>query len=512
MARLIPSKFEIHRESTKNLKWANYANENILLATHPYSRKAVDLTDKIMQYTAAAMPSLSNASPTFWDSLFREGRVRTIDADEVEWSLRGDGKIETLAKENLHPGVLHPGHNFTEFQIKLDDERFVPGEIIAPKISKGTPVIVKYLPVKDGVDFIYTVNLDTSDREAYFEPELLNPGLAWCKLGFAGSEASRQYGGTSFTSNMSYIRFKTHLSDWGKAVEVTNKAHQLNLKAVAVDDRGKPMEGYPDQIISWLEANMMAEGKAEKNAMIWYGRSLGKNIIDDSSGYHRRLGPGVEEFMEDANLLTYRTGSFDVDIIRDWLQEIGWDKISPQNSNIRIKTGRMGMTQAHDSIREKYTKLNVQVPWEKFITSGPSYPGSNSPGYKLTEPSFLSIDLFPYGSITFEHLPLLDNREFNGDLVHPNTGLPLSSYYYYIMDYGLGEAGNVELLKQKDSEVYAYTCGTWSPAGPINGRSNRAGFTSSHPGRYYTLQMADSFGVRIKDVNLCALIMPDIVY
>ena len=83
---------------------------------------------------------------------------------------------------------------------------------------------------------------------------------------------------------------------------------------------------------------------------------------------------------------------------------------------------------------------------------------------------------------------MLDNRELNGSIVHPETGLPLTSYYYFIMDYGLGEgSGNLELIKQRDSEVYTYVCGTWSPAGPINGRTNRAGFTASHSGRYYEL-------------------------
>lgn len=504
-----PSKFEIYRESTKGLNWANYANENILLATHPYSRKAQDLTDKIMQYTAAATPSLSNSSPTFWDSLFSNGRVRTVDTDEVEWSLRGDGVVHIRSLENVMPGVKYPGHNRTYVDLKLDTEEFVPGDIIAPRISKGTPLIVQFLPVKDGIGWTYKCVVDGAYDE-YFDPDLLSEDLAWCKIGSTYGEASRGYGSTRFTGNMSYIRFKTHLSDWGKTAEVTNKAHNLNLKAIAVDDRGKPMD-YPAQIISWIEANAMAEAKAEKNMMIWYGRSLGKDVKDESSGYHRRMGPGVEEFMEDATLFTYTLGQFDVDMVVDWLQEIQWDRIAPGNSNIRIKTGRAGMTAAHRSIRNKFEKLNVQIPWEKYVKTGPTYPGSSLSGYKLTEPSFLSIELYPYGSITFEHLPLLDNREMNGDLVDPSNNLPLSSSYYYIMDYGLGEAGNVELLKLKDSEVYTYTCGTWSPAGPINGRTNRAGFVATHPGRFYNLYMADSFGVRFKDIQLCAMILPDVV-
>ena len=70
----------------------------------------------------------------------------------------------------------------------------------------------------------------------------------------------------------------------------------------------------------------------------------------------------------------------------------------------------------------------------------------------------------------------------------------------------------VELLKQADSEVYTYICGTWSPAGPINGRTNRAGFVATHPGRSYELKAADTFGVRIKDVNMCAMMLPAVQY
>lgn len=511
MARLIPSKFEIYRESTKNLNWANYADENVLLATHPYSRKAVDLTDKIMQYAATNMPSLSNASPTFWDSLYGTGRMREVDSDEVEWSLRANGTSEHLIVENVMPGVKYPGFQFQEFDIKLDTERFVVGDTIAPELDKSLECRVEYLPVKDGSkQFIYKLRLVTDDENLFIDPAYFEQGTKWCKISAKYGEASSGYGSTYFEANMSYIRFKTYLTDWGKSVEVTNKAHQLNLKAVAIDQTGNPMKDYPTQIVSTIEANALAEAKAEKNMTIWYGRAASKNLVDQTSGKHVRSGAGVEQFMEDSNLLTYRTGQFEVDIIRDWLQEIGWDKISPENSDIQILTGRMGMTQAHDSIREKWKSLAIHIPWEKFVSSGPSYPGSQSAGYTLEEPAFLSIKLFPYGKITFKHLPLLDNREFNGALVHPDTGLPLSSYYYYIMDYGLGSAGNVELLRRKDSEIYTYICGTWSPVGPINSKTGRSGFVATHKGRYFEMAMADTFGVRIKDVNLTALILPDI--
>lgn len=218
------------------------------------------------------------------------------------------------------------------------------------------------------------------------------------------------------------------------------------------------------------------------------------------------------EFMEDANIMTYPIGNFSTDAIRDFMQEVGWDTISPENANIIVKTGRMGMMQAHDSIRELYQMLNVQIPWDKFVKQGAPYPGSNSPGYKIMAPSFLSVDLQPFGSLTFEHLPLLDNRELNGGIVHPDTKLPLTSYMYFIMDYGLGSQGNIELLRRKDAQAFTYICGIWSPIGPINGATGRGGYTASHTRRSYSLHATDSFGVRMKDVNLSLLVIPSVDY
>lgn len=513
MARLIPTKFEVYRDQTKNMRWANYANENILLHTHQkHGKKITDLTDLVIKTASQYAPSLSGKSTSLWDGLIKKGSVRTVESDEVEWSLRGSGRVEILALENVMPGVKFPGHNNTEFQIKLETSEFVEGDIIAPEVAKEIPVVVQYLPVGDGIGSIYTVQLSDSDPAAYFPPELLEAGLKWCKLGSAYGEGSRDFGSTSFTSGASFIKFRSNLTDWGKSVEVTNKADQLRLELKAVSDKGVAIEGFPSQIISWIEAEFLAQAKYEKELMCWYGRSAGKSVMDTSSGYHRRIGPGVMEFMEDANLITYTLGNFNIDTLIDWLQEVQFDRISPENSNIIVQTGAMGMKQAHRSIRDLYNKLNITVPFDKFVKSADGYPGSNSGGFGLKEPAFLEIELFPYGSIRFQHLPMLDNRELNGSIVHPETGLPLSSYYYFIMDYGFGEAGNVELLKQADSEIYTYICGTWSPAGPINGRTNRAGFVATHPGRSYELKAADTFGVRIKDVNMCAMMLPAVQY
>lgn len=513
MARLRPIKWEIHQEATKEMPWGNFTSENVLLSHFPHSKKAAVLLDKVTQTISTMRPSLSGKRSTLWDALVGSGKERIVDADEVEWMLKGSGKTETIAKENLHPGNKFPGHSFDEFQIKLDNPNFVPGDILAPEIAWDQQVIVQYLPIGDGLDSIYTVQLVTQDAKAYFDPDLLEAGLKWIKIGASYSEYSAGYGSTQIKGNSTYIKFRTWLTDWGKQLEVTNKAHDLNFVLKACDaDTGLEQRQIPKQLISFLEAEFIAESKWEKELMLWYGRSAGKNIVDHTTGLHRRIGPGVMEFMEDCNIMTYPIGNFSTDALRDFMQEVGWDTISPENANIKVQTGRMGMMQAHDSIRELYSMLNIQVPFEKFVTQGKPYPGSNSPGYKVMAPSFLSVDLQPFGSLTFEHLPLLDNRELNGGIVHPDTKLPLTSYMYYIMDYGFGSNGNIELLRKKDSYAYFYVCGAWSPIGPMNSGTGRGGYSPAHSRRSYSLHSADTFGVRMKDVNLSLLIIPAVDY
>jgi hypothetical protein len=512
MIKQFPTKFQIYEESTKGLDWGNYANENILLHTFSQSKKARMLTDTIVNYVANQIPQMKSKKASLWDSFLKGGNERTVDSDEVEWLLKGSGYVEILQTENLYPNQKYVGHDHQEFQIKLDTERFKVGDVIAPDVAKDIQFIIQYLPVKDGLDFIYTGVLADISEKAYFPNELLEPGIRWCKITSTYGEASRDYGSTWFDNQASYIKFRSSLSDWGKQFEVTNKAHQLNLKGVITDEKGLPMEQYPSQIISWVEAEFLAQAKWEKQMMIWYGRSIGKKVLDHSSGYHRRMGPGVEEFLEDSSLTTFPLDSFDPAIIRDFLIEaranLGYD-----GSVVEVGTGIGGMLQASDALRDIYNNLNVQTPFNTFVKTGAStMPGSGIQGFGIKEAYFLEWECLPGLTIKFVHYPFLDDKEMNGAIVHPKTGIPLSSYKYYVMDWGLGTGGNVELLKREGAEGFAYICGTWSPAGPINGGTNSAGFSksASHPGRYYTLTAQDSFGVRVKDVQLCSIFLPTV--
>lgn len=508
------SKFRIYAESTKQDKyWANYASENVLLATHPEVRPWVDLTDPVIKYISTATPSLAGKRTPLQDHLLGSGMSRQVDAETVKWKLRGTGEVQAIAIENINVGVTNPGVDGNEFAVKLDVEWYKDGDILAPLVAKEVQVIVNGLPIADGNGFIYNVQLVDRNPRAFFPTELLESNLKWIKLGAAYGEASSGYGSTQF-SGTSYIEFQSDMTDYGKEVEVTNKAHNLNLRIQALDNSGKPMENYPDKIISYIEAEFLKQTKWEKELMLFYGRDSGKRLIDGTVGNHRRIGPGLLEFLEDGNVIPYPVSNGSLDMFTNWLQRIWFDRVEPSMRNVTIYTGEGGLKLWNDWITEKYGDSAISTQFVDMVGEGKSYDPKNYRGAKFPTRYFTEMNLFPFGSVRVEHWPILDSTYLNGAVLHPETGLPLSSYEFIVLDYGLGSGGgsNIEMLNRTDSEVFTYQCGTWSPLGPINGRTGRGGFVSTGPHRSYMLYYANTFGMRVKDVTLTAWFKPAVQF
>jgi len=274
------------------------------------------------------------------------------------------------------------------------------------------------------------------------------------------------------------------------------------------------MKEYPDQIISYIEAEFIAQAKWEKELMLYYGRSSAGQIIDQSVGYEVNLGPGLLEFLEDGNVIPYPVTGGSIDMFVDYLQQIWFDRVSPENRNITIYTGQGGLMLWEQWINDKYSTSPIRTNFQDVTSSGQSYDPKNYSGRKYKTTYFTEYAIFPFGSLRVEHWSILDNMWLNGGLKHPETGFPLSSYDFIVLDQGLGDGGgsNIELLKRADSEVYTYQCGVWSPAGPINTGTGRGGFSSSGPERSYILYAADTFGLRVRDVSLTAWFKPAVAY
>jgi hypothetical protein len=504
------SQFKVWEEPTKQSKyWANYADENILLLTHPHVKHWVDLTSYPIDHVISASPSLSGKRTILSDILQSSGNVRTVDSEYIYWKLKAGGEVQALAIENLNVGVANPGIQGTEFTIKLDVEYFVPGDIICPDVAKQYQVTVQYLPVADGSGYIYTVQFNGPLDQAY-PSELLDAGLHWIKIDSAFGEGSEGYGSTIF-QGMSWIEFTTTMGDYGKSVEVTNKAHNMNLRVSAYDDKDRKLEEYPDQIISYIEAEFLAQVKWEKELRRWFGRSAGKHIMDNTVGTHRRIAPGVLEFMEKGNRFEYPISGLTIDRFTQFLNRLAFDRVPYNERNYVLISGQGGITEFSKLLNKEFSTTTVKADFSAFVSPGTSFDPANYKGYKLNTGHFTEFAMFPFGSVKIVHWPILDSTYLNGGILHPITGLPLSSYEYFILDLGFGNAGkgNIELLKLRDAEFYNYVCGQWSPRGPINSRDGRGGaFTATGPQRRYQLFYGSTEGVRVKDIMLMAHFAP----
>lgn len=506
--------FQIYKEplGKKSKQMANYFDENVLMLTMYSGKPWADLTDPVIQYISTAAPSLMEKRTPLQDWLHGNGMVRTINSDRAQWKLRGTGEIQATALEKITESS-YPGINHTQFDIKLDTEVFVRGDVLAPDIAKDNQVVVQAaVPTADGTGFIYTVQYSTNVAGDYFDPALLTAGLKWIKIDSVYGEASRDFG-SFVVGGMSWVVFETELTDYGKTFEVTNKAHAEwgNLVIETTDKEYRPLDKgrYPDQIIPWAEAEFMQQIRWEKELRLFYGRPAGKTIIDPTSQYYRRVGGGLIHFLKQGNEIPYPIEGGSIDMFVEFLQAVWLDRVDYMSRNIVIFTGTGGLTLWEKWISEKYSLSPINTDFKTFVGSGKSFDAKNYQGLKFKTAYFTEYTIFPFGSLKVAHMPILDNMTLNGGLKHPRTGLPLSSYEFIIMDTGLGDGGggNVELLQRADSEVYTYKCGTWSPLGPIVGK-NRGGFVCSGPERSYQVYYAVTHGMRIKDVTKTAWFRP----
>jgi hypothetical protein len=506
------SQFKVWEESTKQTKyWANYADENVLLATHPGVKHWVDLTEQPIDYILSASPSLSGKRTVLSDILKASGNVREVDREDIYWKLKATGEVQAVATENLNPGVVCPGLQGAEFPIKLDMEIFVPGDVLCTDIAKTHQVVVQGSEdTADGNGFIYMVQY-VGSLEEHFPPQLLEAGLNWIKIDSVYGEASHGYGSTSF-QGLSWVEFKTSMTDYAKSVEVTNKAHNVNLRVTMHDAEWNQLHEYPDQVISYIEAEFLAQIRWEKELRAWFGRGAGKHIIDNTVGNHRRIGPGILEFLERGNRFEYPLHGLSIDLFTQFLSNLAFDRVPVNQRNYVLLTGQGGLIEWNKLITREFSQSTVKADFNSFVSPGTSYDPANYKGFKYSTGYFTEFTMFPFGSIKVVHVPSFDNTYINGGLLHPDTGLPLSSYEYYLLDVGFGNGGrgNIEFLKLKDAEAYAYICGIWSPRGPINMKGGSSMFTATHGGRSYELKYASTEGFRVKDIMRTAMFSPAI--
>ena len=506
---LTPSQFVIDKVDYRDFVNGNFTDKNVLFKSNPKLQPWEDLTrGQTLDYVASASPSIYGKS-SMLDSFTRNRMTKYVNTEIVRWSLKGVSNWKILALENLQPGLSTPGIGHSDIPMKFSHNLWVSSDVVYNEMAPGVEFIVNGNAVGDGTGHIYTLQLKTLNEYDYVDPALLTSGDTWCKRGANHSEASNEYGSSITHGGPSILTFQTQLGSYSKSHEITDDAYHVMLRMRAYDNNGMCMTNYPDQYVHFKEAEFHAQCKYEREQSLFWGRDSGYNLIDPTTGLHRKSAPGVLEFYEDGNLVEYDEENLAIEFLEDAFRSFFYNRVSPENADITIKCGLALLELVNKALNDRYARSPIQRNASYYTKPGSSIAGSKQQGIALSEPQILELTMFPYGSIKFEHMPILDDVELNGALKHPKTGKPLTSYWGFVDDIGLGANNNLMHLIKKGSEYTTHLCGTYSPAGAIDGTNNR-GFVPTHSRRSYQVLYSIIEGMMMKDTKRSLFLHPSV--
>lgn len=413
---------------------------------------------------------------------------RTISSTVWEWNIKGATTRPLVQVENVEPDSnTTPGKFKTNFKLKLDEDWFIPGDILTPGSSdKKYQVRVQSQPYRHGNGFIYEVRLMSDNPQDYLPVQFLKPNTQWAKLYSQYEEAAEQSGSTQYSLP---IAMQNRMSRYRKKYRVTGDAANEVLAVKIPDGKGNMHSSW----VKFAEVEYWEQWYRELERGFWYSRST--DTVLGANGRPVMSGPGVQEMLEDSHIHNY--SHLSARLIEEYLMDIFYSRVKPGKSRkIKGFTGEYGMIQFHRAIQDWNEKRKgfIQVVDQVFMgkTDSPYHENALVAGYQ-----YVKYRMANGAELELIHNPLYDDREINFE-IDPVTGYPKESQRITFLDFTGGEGGsNIELINRENSFKLAYIHGLHSPYGPVNNKA------AAHSGDYYEMHVQKQCGVHIEDVLKC---------
>jgi hypothetical protein len=413
---------------------------------------------------------------------------KTINTTAWEWNMKGATTRPLVVVEAVEPSTnTTPGKYKQHFKIKLDEDWFLPGDILHPGASnKKYQVRVQTQPFKHGNGYIYEVRLMSDDPTLFLPTKYLAPGTQWAKLYSQYEEAAEQSGSTQYSLP---IAMQNRMGRYRKKYRVTGDAANEVLAIKIPDNTGM----LHDSWIKYAEVEYWEQWYRELERGYWYSRST--DTVIGANGRPIYSGPGVQEQMEDSHQHFYST--LTAKLIEEYLMDIFYSRVKPGKAR-RIKgfTGEYGMIQFHRAIMDWQKKNGfITVVDQVLITKESSDLNALALGAGF---QYVRYRMANGSELELIHCPLYDDREINFE-IDPVTGYPMESQRITFLDFnGAGEGGtNIQLINRANSFKLGYVHGLHSPYGPVNNKA------MAHSGDYYEMHVQKQCGVHIEDVSRC---------
>lgn len=416
---------------------------------------------------------------------------KEIAGTEWEWQLKGASTRPLVILENVEPSAnTTPGKFKQEFRIKLDENWFLPGDVIAPgTANKKFQIRIQTPAERHGDGWMYRVKMMTDDANLSFPVQYLTPGTQFGKLFAKYEEGAEQSGSTQFSMP---LQLKNKLSKYRKQYMITDYASTEVLAVAMEDNKG----GRHNSWMRYADVEYWMQWYREIEKSYWYSRST--NSVNGSTGRAVQSGPGIQEQLEDSHIHKYST--LTGTLIEDYLMDIFYSRVKPgAGRSIKGYTGEYGMIQFHRAVQNMASKsafLTLVDTNANFLSKEKSSYHSNALGYGY---QFTKYRMANGIELELIHNPLYDDREINME-IDPISGYPVESQRITFLDFaGEGGESNIQLMSKKDSFFLNYVCGNYGPLGPQSGKT----FGSAHAGDYYEMHVGKSCGVHIEDITKC---------
>lgn len=419
--------------------------------------------------------------------LSQAGRERNSNSTEWEWSLRGATKRPLVVLENVEPASnVKPGFMKSTFKLKLDENWFVPGDILNPGTSnKKFQVRVQETPYRHGSGWVYTVRLMNDDAKAFLPVQYLSTNTQWSKLFSQYEEAGQQSGSTQYSLP---ITLKNRMSRYRKEYMVTGDAANEVLAVRIPDSTGK----YHDSWVKYAEVEYWQQWYKELEVGAWYSRST--SSVLGANGRPIYSGPGIQEQLEDSHI--HRYSHLTATLIEEYLMDIFYSRVKPGSGRkIKAFTGEYGMLLFHRAIQDWMNKSGFIKNVEIFTDKVSSSYNANAlaAGYQ-----FVRYRMANGAELELIHNPLYDDRELNSE-IDPVTGFPTESMRFTFLDFsGEGSSSNLSLVNKTNGMSLVYVAGLQTPFGPATGNK-----LAAHSGDYYEMTVKKQCGTHIEDVSRC---------
>lgn len=370
-----------------------------------------------------------------------------IGNDQFRWPLMG-----MLTKPILITAAPSPatniGLNHGTFVVSMSEKYFAVGDVLAT--TSRVLIRVQDEPVLNGADWEYTCALITADNTDVVPVADLAIGEE-LSIEFTAFEEYSEGGDSKeafpmwFTNQLTISRMSFSMTG-GSATDV------MVLKGKT----GKELWMYEKQYQSMLQWMEQTERKR------WYGvynRSEDGTIhLPGKNGRPVKMGAGILEQIAYSNQRNYSQGT--ENLYREFILDLMENSKDSENKKFIAFTGIGGMQEFDTAMRDAIAASTLV---DTHFVSG-SGQDLTLGGQFRTYKGLIGTEL------TLVHLPLLDNRVSNREL-HPNTGRPLESYKFIVLDFSMigGESNISMVAKGADgidrSFLSWFTAGSQTPNG-----------------------------------------------